>query len=87
MRLIKSSLAGLVLAGILAVMPVAAFAHGGGGGHGGGGFRGRGGFHGGGRFGAFHGGRFGDFDHHRRFFVSGFYGYPWWWDWGYPYYP
>ena len=26
---------------------------------------------------------------HDRFFVSGFgfYGYPWWWDWGYPYYP
>jgi hypothetical protein len=94
MRLIKSSLAGLVLAGILAVMPAAAFAHGGGGGHGGGGFRGGGGFHRGGRFGAFHGGRFGDFHagrfgdfhHHRRFFVSGFYGYPWWGDWGYPNY-
>ena len=32
MRIIKSSLAGLVLAGILAMMPAAAFAHGGGGG-------------------------------------------------------
>ena len=29
MRLIKGSLAGLVLAGILAMMPAAAFAHGG----------------------------------------------------------
>jgi Putative peptidoglycan binding domain len=75
--------------------------HGGGfgGGFHGGGFGG--GFHGGrfadfhgGRFGGFHGGRFGDFRGHRRFFgrdrffVSGFgfYGYPWWWDWGYPYY-
>jgi hypothetical protein len=38
MRLIKGSLAGLVLAGILPMMPAAAFAHGGGGGgHGGGG--------------------------------------------------
>jgi len=36
MRLIKGSLAGLVLSGILAMMPAAAFAHGGGG-HGGGG--------------------------------------------------
>ena len=35
MRLIKGSLAGLVLAGILAMMPAAAFAHGGGGGVGG----------------------------------------------------
>ena len=32
MRLIKGSLAGLVLAGILAMMPAAAFAYGGGGG-------------------------------------------------------
>jgi len=31
MRLIKGSLGGLVLAGILAMMPAAAFAHGGGG--------------------------------------------------------
>ena len=38
MRLIKGSLAGLVLAGILAILPAAAFAHGGGGhGFGGGG--------------------------------------------------
>src|SRR5260370_42173045 len=59
-----------------------------------GGFRGGrfGDFHGG-HFGGFRGGRFGDFHGHRRFFghdrffVSGFgfYGYPWWWDWGYPY--
>ena len=40
MRLIKGSLAGLVLAGILAMMPAAAFAHGGGG-HSFGGFTGR----------------------------------------------
>jgi hypothetical protein len=33
MRLIKCSLAGLVLAGILAMVPASAFAHGGGGGH------------------------------------------------------
>ena len=37
MRLMKSSLAGLVLVGILALAPTAAFAHGGGGGHFGGG--------------------------------------------------
>jgi hypothetical protein len=50
-----------------------------------------GGFHGG-RFGDFRG-RHGDFHGHRRFdhdrfFDSGFgfYGYPYWWDWGYPYY-
>ena len=51
MRLIKGSLAGLVLAGILAMMPPSTFAHGGGGGggggHGGGG-GGAGGGHGGG---------------------------------------
>ena len=49
MRLIKVSVAGLVLAGILAVAPTAAFARGGGGGggHGGGG-SGFGGGHGGG---------------------------------------
>jgi hypothetical protein len=45
MRLIKGSLAGLVLAGILAIVPAAAFAHGGGGG-GGGGHGGGGGGHG-----------------------------------------
>ena len=50
MRLIKGSLAGLVLAGILAMMPAATFAHGGGGGGGGGvhGFGGGGGVSGGG---------------------------------------
>ena len=37
MRLLKSSLAGLLLTGILAMMPAAAFAHGGRGGGGGGG--------------------------------------------------
>jgi hypothetical protein len=54
MRLIKSSGAGLVLAGILALLPAAAFAHGGGGGHFGGG--------GGGHFGGDHfgGGHFGE---------------------------
>jgi hypothetical protein len=59
MRLIKGSLAGLVLAGILAIVPAAAFAHGGGGGggggHGGGG--GGGGGHGGGGGGHGLGGR------------------------------
>src|SRR5258708_34419787 len=45
MRLIKGSLVGLVLAGILALAPTAAFAHGGGGG---GGHGGGGGGHGGG---------------------------------------
>ena len=81
MRLIKGSLAGLVLAGILAMMPAAAFAHGGGGGggHGFGGFTGRGfspGFSGTRGFstGRFSGrgdhGRFGDrgFRDHRVFF-------------------
>ncbi len=54
MRLIKGSLVGLVLAGILALAPTAAFAHGGGGG-------GFGGGHGGG-FGGGHGfGRGGHF--------------------------
>ncbi len=54
MRLIKGSLVGLVLAGILAIAPTAAFAHGGGGG-------GFGGGHGGG-FGGGHGfGRGGHF--------------------------
>src|SRR5258707_13637973 len=57
MRLIKGSLAGLVLAGILALAPTAAFAHGGGGGggHGGGG-GGFGGGHGGGGGGGHFGG-------------------------------
>ena len=58
MRLIKGSLVGLVLAGILSLAPTAAFAHGGGGGGHGGGF---GGGHGGG-FGVGHGfGRGGHF--------------------------
>jgi len=58
MRLIKGTLVGLVLAGILALAPTAAFAHGGGGGGHGGGF---GGGHGGG-FGGGHGfGRGGHF--------------------------
>src|SRR6266446_3642932 len=43
MRLIKGSLAGVVLAGILAMLPAAAFAHGGGGGGGHGFGRGGGG--------------------------------------------
>src|SRR5260221_8770420 len=61
MRLIKGSLVGLVLAGILALAPTAAVAHGGGGGGhggGGGGHGGGGGWHGGG-FGGGHGGGFG----------------------------
>ncbi len=45
MKLVKGSVAGLVLAGILAIVPAAAFAHGGGGG-GGGGHGGGGGGHG-----------------------------------------
>src|ERR1700719_1342814 len=52
MRSIKGSLAGLILTGILAIVPAAAFAHGGGGG--GGGHGGGGGGHGFG--GGFHGG-------------------------------
>ena len=61
MRLIKGSLVGLVLAGILALAPTAAFAHGGGGGGHGGGGGGFGGGHGGG-FGVGHGfGRGGHF--------------------------
>jgi hypothetical protein len=61
MRSIKGSLVGLVLAGILALAPTAAFAHGGGGGGhggGGGGFGGGGGHFGGG------GGHFGGFAGH-----------------------
>ena len=75
MRSIKGSLVGLILAGILALAPVAAFAHGGGGGgHGGGGggfggggghFGGGGGHFGGGGAGHFAGGdRFGGFAGH-----------------------
>jgi hypothetical protein len=48
MKLTKGSLAGLVFAGILAIMPLSAFAHGGGGGGHGGGSGGGGGGHGGG---------------------------------------
>jgi hypothetical protein len=61
MRSIKGSLVGLILAGILALAPAAAFAHGGGGGgHGGGG----GGGHFGGGGGHFAGGHFGGFAGH-----------------------
>jgi hypothetical protein len=56
MRLIKGSLAGLVLAGVLAMMPASAFAHGGGGGGGGGGHGGGGGSGGGGGLGGGGGG-------------------------------
>src|SRR5262245_1884208 len=68
MRSTNGSLVGLVLAGIMALAPVAAFAHGGGGGGhggGGGGFGGSGGHFGGG--GAAHfagGGHFGGFAGH-----------------------
>jgi hypothetical protein len=64
MRLIKSSLVGLFLAGILAVVPTAAFARGGGGGggHGGGGHFG--GFGGGVRHFGGGGGHFGGFVSH-----------------------
>jgi hypothetical protein len=81
MRLVKSSLAGLVLAGILATMPPAVFAHGGGsaggGGGGGGGHGGGGGGHGfgggGGGHALFGGGRtFGGFT--GRGFSPGFNG-------------
>jgi hypothetical protein len=62
MRLIKGSLVGLVFAGILAVLPTAAFARGGGGG---------GGHGGGGHFGGFGGGRhFGGGGGHFGGFVS-----------------
>ena len=57
MKSIKGSLVGLVLAGILALAPTAAFAHGGGGGGHGGGFGGGGHFGGGSHFGG--GGHFG----------------------------
>jgi hypothetical protein len=96
MRLIKGSLAGLVLAGILAILPAAAFAHGGGGGGGGHGFGGGGGGHaffGRGDHGRFadrgFSGRDRDFRDHRRFFVGfdfvGF-GFPDWWYPDYYYY-
>jgi hypothetical protein len=86
MRLIKASLVGLVLAGILAIAPTAAFAHGGGGGgHGGGG-----GWHGGGFGGG--GGHFGGFAGHgfaAHGWYRGHYGYwgggPYWGGYGDPY--
>jgi Putative peptidoglycan binding domain len=90
MRLIKGSLAGLILAGILAVAPTGAFARGGGGG---GGHGGGGGGHGGG-FGAGHGegGHFGGFAGHGWHGRGYWGGGPFWgWDgdasWDdYPYY-
>jgi Putative peptidoglycan binding domain len=73
MRLIKGSLAGLVLAGILALMPASAFAHGGGGGGGGGhGGGGGGGAHGGGGHGFGGGHAFSGFTGHA--FSPGFHG-------------
>jgi hypothetical protein len=90
MRLIKVSVAGLVLAGILAVAPTAAFARGGGGGGGHGGGGGFGGGHGGG------GGHAGGFAGH-GFAAHGWHGGHYWgggpWGWygdnywdDYPYY-
>ena len=66
MKLMKGSLVGLVLAGILALAPTAAFAHGGGGGGHGGGFGGGhgGGFGGGGGHFAGGGGHFAGFAGH-----------------------
>ena len=65
MKLIKGSLVGLVLAGILAIAPTVAFARGGGGGgHGGGGGGHSGGFGGGGGHGHFGGGHFRGFAGH-----------------------
>jgi hypothetical protein len=55
MRLVKGSLAGLVLTGILAIGPAAAFAHGGGGGGGGHGFGGHASIGGGHAFSGFRG--------------------------------
>jgi hypothetical protein len=93
MRLIKGSLVGLVLAGILALTPTAAFARGGGGGGHGGGFGGGGGHFAGG------GGHFGGFAGHGfaaheggRFAAHGWHGGGYWgWDgdpysYDYPYY-
>lgn len=62
MKLMKGSLVGLVLAGILALAPTASFAHGGGGGGHGGGGGGFGGGHGGGFGGG--GGHFAGFAGH-----------------------
>ena len=100
MRLIKGSLVGLVMAGVLALAPTAAFAHGGGGGgHGGGG-----GWHGGGFGGArghfagfaghsfaehqgAHFARYGDhFRHDGDFFFGDPFGYGDSYSYDYPYY-
>jgi hypothetical protein len=99
MKLIKGSLVGLVLAGILALAPTAAFAHGGGGGgHGGGGGFGGGGGHfagGGGHFAGHsfaehqgaHFARHGDhFRHDGDFFSGGPFGYGDTYSYDYPYY-
>jgi hypothetical protein len=89
MRLIKGSLVGLVLAGILALTPTAAFARGGGGGGHGGGFGGGGGhFAGGaGHFGGFAGHGFAPHEGGRGWHGGGYWG----WDgdpysYDYPYY-
>jgi hypothetical protein len=99
MRLIKGSVAGLILAGILTLLPAAAFARGGGGG--GGHFGGGGGHFGGGHFagGGFGGGHFGGpaghgfaFRHAGHFGQGGFFwdGDPYWdadpFAYDYPYY-
>jgi hypothetical protein len=73
MKIINGSLAGLVLAGILALLPAAAIARGGGGGHGGSGHFGGGHFVGGGHFGgpAAHGSAFHHAGHSRPHFGHG----------------
>jgi hypothetical protein len=92
MKLIKDSLVGLVLAGILPLAPTSAFAHGGGGGEGGGSFGGGGGHSGGGHLSGLAGHSFTQyqgahferhkdhFRHDRDFFFGGPFGYD------YPYY-
>jgi|SRR6516164_1239795 len=97
MRSTKGSLFGLILAGMMALGPVAAFAHGGGGGgHGGGGHFGGGGaghFAGGGRFAGFTGRGFPEhagahFARHGDHFRHGgdfFYGDPFFSDYPYGY--
>ena len=92
MRSSKSLLVGLVLAGILALAPTAAFAHGGG--HGGGGHFGGGGGHfgGAGHFAGFtghsfaqhQGAHFARNENHFRHGGHFFFGNPFWYD--YPYY-
>src|SRR5690348_6507354 len=85
MRLIKGSVAGLVLAGVLTLLPAAAIARGGGGGHFGGGHFGEFAGHG---FAFHHAGHFG----RRGFFWDGdpfsydypYYGYAYEGDGGYP---